>query len=84
MPKKMSSATASIRLPWYLAILIFIAMHNDLWLWDTNRLFMGLPIGLSYHILYCAAATLVLYLLIRVFPNNTRPAESENDAEGSR
>jgi hypothetical protein len=40
-------------------------MHNDLWLWDNPTLIMGLPVGLFYHVLYCFAASILLFLLIK-------------------
>jgi hypothetical protein len=40
-------------------------LHNDFWLWDDGRFFLGLPVGLTYHVLYCLAATGVMMLLVR-------------------
>lgn len=50
----------------YLALLLFLALHNDLWLWDDPRIVLGLPVGLTYHLAYCLLASLLMWLLIRV------------------
>ena len=40
-------------------------LHNDFWLWDDPRLVLGLPVGLTWHVIYCFAATGVMLLLVR-------------------
>ena len=48
---------------------ILYLLHNDLWLWDDGRLVAGLPAGLVYHVGFCAAAAVMLYLLVtRAWP----------------
>lgn len=40
-------------------MLIFLYLaHNDFWNWGEPRLFLGLPILLVYHVVYCLAAAL--------------------------
>lgn len=45
-------------------VLLFVVRH-DLWFWNDDRLFLGLPVGLSYHALFCLAVSLVMALLVR-------------------
>ena len=48
----------------YLALIALYLLHNDLWLWNDPRLFLGLPAGLAYHVGFCIAASVVLTLLV--------------------
>ena len=49
----------------YAVLLLFLILHNDFWWWDDARFLLGLPIGLTYHLLYCLALTLFFWLLVR-------------------
>lgn len=49
----------------YGALVLLYLLHNDLWLWDDSRIILGLPVGLLYHIAYCAAAVVLMVLLVR-------------------
>lgn len=49
---------------WLALVLLFLA-HNDLWLWDDPGLSFGLPVGLTYHIAYSLAASVLMLLLAR-------------------
>ncbi len=49
----------------YLALALLYLLHNDLWLWHDERLVLGLPVGLTYHVLYCLATAVVMALLVR-------------------
>jgi hypothetical protein len=44
---------------------VLFVLHDDFWLWDDPRFLFGLPVGLTYHVLYCLAATGVMFLLVR-------------------
>jgi len=50
------------------ALLLFYALHQDIWFWREARplVFGILPIGLFYHALYTLAVSLVAWVLIRV------------------
>ena len=53
----------------YVLLGILYLLHNDLWLWDDGRLVAGLPAGLVYHVGFCAAAAVMLFLLVtRAWP----------------
>jgi hypothetical protein len=66
-----------------LAALALYVLHQDVWLFRTARplLFGFLPIGLTYHAVYCLACALFMWLLVaQAWP---RHLEDEADA-GSR
>ena len=50
---------------WFVIIAALYALHQDLWFWRAARpLFAGfLPIGLTYHALYCVAASVLMWAL---------------------
>jgi hypothetical protein len=48
----------------YAALAALYLLHNDLWLWNDSRLWLGLPAGLVYHIGFCLAVSAVLGLLV--------------------
>ena len=49
----------------FAALGILYLLHTDLWLWDDGRLWLGLPAGLTYHVLYCLATAGLMALLVR-------------------
>ena len=48
----------------YAALAALYLLHNDLWLWNDPRRWLGLPAGLIYHVGFCVAAAAVLVLLV--------------------
>lgn len=48
----------------YAALAALYLLHNDLWLWNDSRLWLGLPAGLVYHIGFCIATSAVLALTV--------------------
>jgi hypothetical protein len=52
---------------WTIVILVLYALHQDLWFWRSARpLFRGfLPVGLTYHALYCFAAAILMWALTK-------------------
>jgi hypothetical protein len=48
----------------YLAIAVLYLLHNDLWFWNDARLVFGLPVGIAYHVGFCVAASVLLWLLV--------------------
>ena len=65
-----------------LAVAVLLAalfvLHQDAWFWRDARPLLGLPVGLTYHVLYCLAATCVLALAVRwSWPREVSPADSE-------
>ncbi len=49
----------------YAALVLLYLLHNDLWLWHDDRLVLGLPAGLTYHVIYCLAAAALMAMLVR-------------------
>jgi hypothetical protein len=52
---------------WIVVIAVVYALHQDLWFWRTARPLFGgfLPVGLTYHALYCIAASGLMWMLTR-------------------
>ncbi|MGH9868959.1 MAG: DUF3311 domain-containing protein [Candidatus Polarisedimenticolia bacterium] len=44
--------------------LLFV-LHDDGWFWNDPRLVLGLPVGMTYHVAYCLAASVFMALLVR-------------------
>ena len=55
----------SVRALLYAALFLLFVLHQDSWLWDDPRIVLGLPVGLSYHVVYCLVASLLLGLTVR-------------------
>jgi hypothetical protein len=55
----------SVRGLLYAALALLFVLHQDLWLWDDPRIVLGLPVGLTYHFVYCLVAALLLGLSVR-------------------
>ncbi len=49
----------------YAALAVLFVLHQDLWLWNDGRVVLGLPVGLTYHVLYCLAAAAMMALLVK-------------------
>jgi len=49
----------------YLTMVLLYVLHNDLWFWDDATMVLGLPIGLTYHIIYCVVASGMMFLLVK-------------------
>jgi len=49
----------------YLAVPLLYILHQDWWNWADRSLVLGLPVGLAYHVLYCVAAALLMFCLVR-------------------
>jgi Protein of unknown function (DUF3311) len=56
---------AAWRWPLYAAMAALLLLHNDLWWWNDATLVLGLPVGLTYHVVLCGAASLVFLLITR-------------------
>ena len=65
-------AMRAVRVTAYAALPALYLLHNDLWLWDDPGRFLGLPVGLTYHVLFTAAVVLAMWRLVRVaWPGDT-------------
>ena len=56
--------TALRRILYSLLVVLYV-LHNDFWFWGTSQIALGLPIGLLYHIVFCIAASLLMYSLVK-------------------
>lgn len=59
-------AAGAARVTAYAALPALYLLHNDLWFWDEPDRFLGLPIGLTYHVLFSAVVVLAMWRLVRV------------------
>jgi len=53
-----------------LAIVVLAIVRHDLWWWDDPRRVLGLPIGLTYHVLFCLAVSVVMAIAVRAVPDS--------------
>ena len=49
----------------YLLLAVLFILHNDFWFWGTSKIVLGLPIGLLYHILFCFAASVLMFSIVK-------------------
>ena len=65
----------------YAALGLLLLLHNDFWLYDDGTLVLGLPIGLTYHIGFAVAASVLMFLLVRfAWPARLDSVEDEEDS----
>ena len=65
----------------YAALAVLFLLHQDFWLWDDASTRLGLPAGLTYHVLYCLAVAGLMALLVRfAWPAHLGAGE---DADGT-
>jgi hypothetical protein len=77
---------------WLFLIVLLYALHQDFWFWRAARplAFGFLPVGLSYHAIYCVVAAALMWCLTRYTwpadlekpsgPPDRLPGASEQDA----
>ena len=72
----------------YGALALLFMLHTDVWLWNDGRFVFGLPVGLTYHLLWTAAVVVVLWLAVRyAWPEELEEeleAEAAETARGAR
>lgn len=62
------------------AMALLIVLHQDVWAWTDADRWLGLPIGISYHVVLCLAATAVLAVLVRsAWPRDPFARERASD-----
>lgn len=65
----------------YAALVLLLALHQDFWLWNDSGMLLGLPVGLTYHVVYCLVVAALMALLVRyAWPTHL---DSGGDAAGS-
>ena len=73
-------------LVWFLAIGALYLLHQDVWFWRAARplAFGFLPIGLSYHAVYCLLVAVLMWGLTRyAWPTDLeQPSDSGSTVSG--
>ena len=49
---------------------LFLLRH-DFWWWDSTQRWLGLPIGLAWHLLICVAVAIAMALLAKIDPQES-------------
>ncbi len=60
-----SSAKKPLQLLLYAGLVLAAVLRLDLWLWTDPTRVLGLPVGMTYHVVYCLAVAGLMWLLIR-------------------
>ena len=47
-------------------LLLLLVLHHDFWNWNKTTLYLGIPVGLMFHLLLCVAASALFTLLVLV------------------
>ena len=68
----------------FLALGVFFVARIDLWLWTDDRLVLGLPVGLTFHVLFCLATVVLMSLLVRYAWPTKLAAEASDSDETAR
>ena len=45
---------------------LLLVAHHDFWNWASTSLYLGIPLGLVFHLLLCVAASALFTLLVLV------------------
>ena len=54
-----------MRISIYVALVLALILHADTWLWNDPTRVLGLPVGLLYHVAFCAVMSVLMALLVR-------------------
>lgn len=67
-----------------LAVVALYILHQDIWNWTDRRLVFGvLPVGLFYHGCFSAAASLLMWALVKfAWPSELEREIEEREATG--
>ncbi len=57
-----------MRYRWYilLGVVLLLVVHHDFWNWNSTNLYLGIPVGLMFHLLLCVAASALFTLLVLI------------------
>lgn len=59
------TTASNLRIALYGALVALFVVRNDIWLWNDGSLLFGLPIGLTYHVIFCGVTVVVMALLVK-------------------
>lgn len=62
----------------YGLLLLLYALHTDVWYWNDESIVMGLPIGITYHVLWTLLVSVAYWLVVQC----AWPAELEESVGG--
>ena len=62
----------------YGLLLLLYVLHTDVWYWTDPRIVLGLPIGVTYHLLWTLLVSGAFWLAVRY----AWPSEIEDGVEG--
>jgi TRAP-type C4-dicarboxylate transport system permease small subunit len=65
----------------FAALALAFVLRIDLWFWDDPSFVLGLPVGLTYHALFCVAVAGLMALVVRFAWNPQANDDSEQEAE---
>ena len=54
-------------------LVLLLVLHHDFWNWNSTSLFLGIPVGLMFHLLLCVAASVLFTLLVLVGDRSSPP-----------
>ncbi len=67
------------------ALALLFVLHNDFWQWHDPRLALGLPIGLTYHLIWVVAVSVVMFLLVtKAWPSHLETDSSQPDDDSGQ
>ncbi len=49
----------------YGLLVLLYALHTDIWYWNDGRIVLGLPIGVTYHVVWMIAVSVVYWMAVR-------------------
>lgn len=49
----------------YLLLLLLYVLHTDVWYWDDPSIVLGLPIGVTYHVVWTLAVSAAFWAAVR-------------------
>ena len=49
----------------YALLALLYLLHNDVWYWNDPAIVLGLPIGITYHLVWTLAVSLCFGLVVR-------------------
>ncbi len=70
---------------WIVVVFALYVLHQDVWFWHSARpLFAGfLPVGLTYHAVYCVAASALMWALTTyAWPSHLEDSTIVRNAQG--
>jgi hypothetical protein len=69
----------------YGLLLLLYLLHTDVWYWNAPRIVLGLPIGVTYHLLYTLAVSGAFWLAVRyAWPDDLEVEAAAHPAEQRR